>query len=417
MDKKELEAVAEQLATSELVCRGMGLIAENTRKAYESYQPKSVFEGKKEKRRLEAVWQDACAQYERSCAQVAELTKQLDSLRAQSEELATKRYWWDVPFRAEEADEPDAYSFSDGIYVETGKVKTALEGSSSVLRHEPVHINYTLLNMRLTDDRAFPLFLNKKQLRLHINDQMEIRHLYNVMSVSGRYEVVSYMNPQENPAAAIWRNYQAQTESRRAEYDEYLRGHEETWDMRERIRHGSLYTNEERWFAGRMSNEDYLRENLWREYPTWDKRDKMNNDLSNMRWRAEKARLEAQKSFVKSRKDAVYETNLLRVMPVGECIYCADELMAILVYTQPQAVTEYDCDPAVEITELTGRYFTTRELFRKKPALIPLLRHIATVYADILPDYRVLKPCPKGCPDDLWRVWAEIRWARKISVH
>lgn len=416
MIKKELEALAEQLATAELVCRGMFLTARNARKAFEEYHPSSIFEGKQERRRLEAAYLDAQARYDQAAAQVKSLTEQADRLKAQSPELSEKRYWWDVPFSCEDPDEADTYCFDNGIYLEADQLRSRLDGAFSVLYQNAEKISYPKLSERLTDSRYLPLFLDKKKLRLHINSDMEIRYLYNVMSVSGRYEVVSYMNPNENPAAAIWRSNQAQTQARRGEYDEYLEEHKEVWDCRERFRHLSFYTNEERWLMGQMSNEDYLRESLWREYATWDQHDRMKADLSDLRWQAERQRREAQKHFVKSRKDTVYETNLLRVMPVGEIIYCDDALVTILLYTHPQTVTEYDCAGDVEMTELTGRYFEKRELFRKRPTLAPLMRHIATVYADLLPEHRVLKPCPSRCPDALWRVWSEIRWARKVTA-
>lgn len=419
MDKKTLEDAAQQLATAELVCRGMGVILKNAQLELKQVPPKSTFEGKQvkqERQRLEEALQAARSNFDRSAAEVAELTDRVNGLRAQSEELSSKRYWWDVPFCPEEAAEPDAYCFDGGFYVETLPLKTGMEGAYSTLYHRSQTINYSLLSMRLTDGLFLPLFLDKKKLKLHLNDPMEARELYNVMSVSGQYEVISYMNTAEDPSVAIWRNYQEAAAARRAQYDEYLQEHSESWDMRERFRHGSFFTNEERWMAGQMSNEDYLRESLWREYPTWNKRDKMNDDLSRMRLQAERAQREARANFVKSRKDAVYETNTLRLMQVGEVIYCGDELITILLRTGPQPVIEYDCAPEVDMTELTGRYFNRRELFRKKPALIPLARYIAAAYEDVLPDHKVLKPCPQGCPDDLWRAWAEIRWARQIMA-
>ena len=254
MIKKELEALAEQLATAELVCRGMFLTARNARKAFEEYHPSSIFEGKQERRRLEAAYLDAQARYDQAAAQVKSLTEQADRLKAQSPELSEKRYWWDVPFSCEDPDEADTYCFDNGIYLEADQLRSRLDGAFSVLYQNAEKISYPKLSERLTDSRYLPLFLDKKKLRLHINSDMEIRYLYNVMSVSGRYEVVSYMNPNENPAAAIWRSYQAQTQARRGEYDEYLEEHKEVWDRRERFRHLSFYTNEERWLMGQMKS-------------------------------------------------------------------------------------------------------------------------------------------------------------------
>lgn len=417
MDKQTLEAAAQQLATAELVCRGMGLIAQNTQKELAQFKPKSAFEGKeiKQKRQqLEAETLAAQENFDHSLTEVKELTEQVNSLRAQLPELAGKQYWWDVPFRPEETTEPDSYCFDDGVYMETAPLSTGMEGANSVLRHKVQHLNYTLLSSRLTDPAFIPLFLDKKKLKLHLNDTMELREIYNVMSSWGTYGVISYMNTSEDPSAAIWRSYQAAAEARRAEYGEFLEEHEERWDNRERWRHWSLYTNEERWLANRMSNEDYFRESLWREYATWDKRDKMRDDINLMRLKAEEAMRKAREARVKSHKGAEYEINTLRLIQVGEVIYCGDEIIAILLRNTPQSVMEYDGTPEIDMENLTGPYFNRRELFRKKPALIPLARYIAAAYEDKLPAHKVLKLRPQGCPDDLWRAWSEIRWARQV---
>lgn len=417
MDKQTLEAAAQQLATAELVCRGMGLIAQNARKELAQFKPKSAFEGKEIKQKRQQLEEDvltAQKNFDRSISEIKELTAQVNSIRAQLPELAGKQYWWDIPFRPEEFTEPDAYCFDNGIYLETEPLSTGMDGANSVLCHKAQKLNYTLLSSRLTNPHLIPLFVDKKKLKLHLNDTMELREIYNVMSSWGTYGVISYMNTEEDPSVAIWRNYQAAAEARRAQYDEYLQEHEERWDTRERWRHQSFYTNEERWMAGQMSNEDYLRESLWREYPTWDKHDKMRDDISLMRLKAEEAMRKAREARVKSHKGAEYEINTLRLIPVGEVIYCGEELIAILLRNTPQAVMEYDGTPDLDVEDLSGPYYNRRELFRKKPALIPLARYIAAAYEDILPEHKVLKLRPQNCPDDLWRVWAEIRWAKQI---
>ena len=346
------------------------------------------------------------------------LTEQVNSIRAQLPELAAKQYWWDVPFRPEETTEPDAYCFDDGVYMETPPLYTDIEGATSVLRHKVQRLNYTLLSSKLTNPSVIPLFLDKKKLKLHLNDTMELREIYNVMSSWGTYGVISYMNTSEDPSVAIWRSYQAAAEARRAEYDDYLKEHGERWDRREiaynAFVHNDLMTNEDRWLTGRMSSEDYFRESLWRESHTWGKQDKMRDDLSLMRLKAEEAMRKAREARVKSHKGAQYEINTLRLIPGGEVIYSGDELIAILLRNTPQSVMEYDGTPDLDVENLSGAYYTRRELFLKKPALIPLARYLAGLYEDLLPEHKVLKLSPQNCPDDLWRAWSEIRWARQV---
>lgn len=91
-----------------------------------------------------------------------------------------------------------------------------------------------------------------------------------------------------------------------------------------------------------------------------------------MRIQAERAAREARSSYVKNVKNAQYEINTLRLFPVGEVIYCGDQLIAILLRNTPQQVMEYDFAPDLDMDSLSGSYFTRRELFQKRPALIPL---------------------------------------------
>ena len=423
MDKQTLEAAAQQLATAELVCRGMGITAQNAQKALTQFAPKSAFEGKEVKRQrqyLEMEAQAAQANFQRARSEVDGLTAQVNSMRAQLPELAGKQYWWDVPFRSEEFAEPDSYRFDNGEYVETPPLHTDVEGGSSVLRPKTRRMSYAMLSSRLTDPDFVLLHLDKKKLKLHLNDEMELRELYDTSFSQGEYGVISYMNRAEDPSVTIWRNYQAAAAARRSQYDEYLKEHGERWDRREvaynSFVHNDFMTNEDRWLTGRMSSEDYLRESLWRESHTWGKQDKMREDLSRMRLQAEQAMRNARANHVKSRKDAKYEINTLRLIPVGEVIYCGDELIAVLLHNTPRPVMEYDFTPDLDLETLSGPYYTRRELFRKKPALIPLARYVAAAYEDDMSEHKVLKLRPQNCPDDLWRAWSEIRWARQVAA-
>lgn len=192
MDKRALETAAQQLATAELVCRGMGIILRGAQKELAQLKPKSIFEGievKQQRQQLEQSVQTAQKDFDDSLAEVTELTEQVNAMRAQLPELSGRRYWWDVPFRPEETVELDAYCFDSGDYVETPPLHTGMEGNRSVLRPREQAMNYTMLSTRLTDPRFIPIHLDKKKLKLHLNDSMELRgalqHLLQLGAVRG----------------------------------------------------------------------------------------------------------------------------------------------------------------------------------------------------------------------------------------
>ena len=93
MDKSTLEAAAQQLATAELVCRGMKIIAENAKKELEQFPKKSAFEKKSvklERQQLEDSCEVATGNFERASHEVVELTEKVCSIRAQVADLSSE---------------------------------------------------------------------------------------------------------------------------------------------------------------------------------------------------------------------------------------------------------------------------------------------------------------------------------------
>ena len=203
-------------------------------------------------------------------------------------------------------------------------------------------------------------------------------------------------------------------QERQAKLDEAQREHDKRWDIYEMISHNSLMTNKERWLYGAMKDMDYFNEDAIRGYYADDKARKIKKEfehkLSGIREHSQARQNLARKRYIKSETSITGAANIIRIMPVGEVIYCNGDLIGLFCYKTPQQIIEFDCDEDVTLSELSGAFYTKKELFSKVPNPAPLARHIAMYYSDILPKYNVLSPCPKGCSDELWRVWAEIRF-------
>lgn len=398
MDKSNLEQIALQLASAEFFCKGLSKIALETQNKSEN--------------------NIVLAKLEAACARVKELTLEANRIRSALPELASKSYWWDVPFTAEEPSFDNVFSFDNGIYIEGDKICSVLNGIKWYMQPQKEYIDYSQFSSRLTGDNAILFYLNKKELLNNINSRFEKRYIYNVMSVTRYFETISYMNPYVSPISLVLNDYKQQQEmllqEREKSLDEAQREHDRRWDIYEMISHNSLMTNEERWLYGKMKDEQYFNERIIRDYYGGDKARKIKKeyerDLADIRNRSQQAQRLAQKRYVKSETSVTGEANIIRVMPVGEVLYCNDRIITIFCYKSPQQITEFDCDKNIVLNELCGEYYTKKELFAKAPDAAPVARHIAMHYSDILPKYNVLSPRPKGCSDELWRVWTEIRF-------
>lgn len=399
MDKSNLEQVAVQLASAEFYCKSLNKIAVEEQNESANSQIRTKL--------TEAL------------AQVEELTLEANKLRFALPELKGKHYWWDVPFTTQEVSSfDDTFCFDDGIYIESDKVCSVLDGIRWLIQPQKEHVPYSQISSRLTDSSTILFYLNKKQLLNNINNRFERRYIYNVMSVTRYYEVISHMNPGISPVALALSDYRQQQEllmqEQQARLDEAQQEHDRRWDIYEMISHNSLMTNKERWLYGAMKDIDYFNEDAIRGYYAYDKARKIKKEfehkLSGIREDSMARQNLARKRYIKSETSITGTANIIRIFPVGEVIYCNSDLVGIFGYKTPQQVAEFDCDDDVTLSELSGSFYTKKELFIKVPNPVPLARHIALNYAEVLPKYNVLSPCPKGCSDELWRVWAEIRF-------
>lgn len=428
MDITDLRCVAEDLFIAETVCSGLKKISDELNSEILNSPKKSLF-GNKKRAQLEEDASKAQKNFENALKDVVSLTAKVNSIRAKLPECSSKKFWWDIPFKAVETTESNTFHFEDGVYIEANNITDYAQPVSGSFNTHPTYIDCQLLNMRLCDNSLLPLYLSKKKIIAHINDSLEIRKLYNVISVTGNFEVVSQMNTSRSPAVAIWEDYKQYADERRSRLDSEMADFNERWDWYERIRHNSFYTNDERYFQRtinsgyywggytryKMSDSQYFEEKIWREYNAGEVEHKAFKDIQSARIRAEDAQAEAYKHMIKYRKDAVYSSNILRVMPVGEVIYCGDELLAILCYTTEQEVTEFDAATDIKITDIKGKYYSKRTLLTKKPSLVPLMNHITAIYSCVLPKHGNMKACPKNCPEELWRTWSQIRWLKSTD--
>lgn len=378
MNKEALRQAAEQLLTTETVCRRL-------------YRNKESGFGK-------------------ACDDVEEFTNHVKELQKQIPDMAEKQYWWNIPFSPEECEEYEGFCFEDGEYIESDSIRTKEEAGKIILFPKSITMDYGRLARDLTEGLYIPLFINKKKLRVHLNDSMVCRVLYNVTSFQKWEMNTPDLTQDKDSMVETWQDYQEEALMKREEYEEYLRIYNEKMDGVERTVHLSLFTNEERWLAGTMSTEDYLKESTLREWGPLEKRKKMQNHLDKLRMQATRETQKMRERQMEMRKNAMCGSKIIRMLPVGHVVYCEDELMAVFLNKTESAVLEYEFAP---VAELEDACYNVRTLYRKKPMLIPLVQHLAKAYNEKLPDFNVFSIRPEDCPEFIWRNWILERWEQQ----
>ena len=270
----------------------------------------------------------------------------------------------------------DGFSFPDGIYVEQNQLEidekqvtqTACQKSKMVLEmYRQLPQKYSLLFQKSFRD---PLPLSKK---------LDVKYLYNISAKSVHFASASAFGG-SGAAGQVRREYL----QRDQELRQRLKAKEDRFAQRadnyERFQHGSFYTNEERYYRGNMSREDYYEEKFSRDarqyFATEKEADAITGNLRAMNYYAAKATGEANAS----RKRVMEQNEKIRIMPVGEVVYCDGEVVAIAAYKDPQDIMEIQCAQSMDVDYLEGRLLTKKVIMRRTADQKPLLQYISENY-------------------------------------
>lgn len=381
MNKDELKRTAEQLATCEIMLRQCCEQSEHE-KLYHEY---------------------------------ATLLQRVNMIRSNIPELAEKRYWWDVPFKAEDSSR-NVNSITNGIYSEQASLNEndCFPGMNALVGNKIRTTCSDVINYRSSWK---PLYLNKTEMRNHLNDKVELRAVYFVSVQNSERVKQAYHNDftKEQHANAI-RDAQRQAERIDKELSEKLEKHNNFWDNMERWSHGSFFTNEQRWLMGQMDTLDYFEENAGRflrqrelEHKAWEEQAELEYQLRRVKNLENLAIIqEVQSSSLE------LDDNSAKFSRVAEIVYCGEILLAIYLPPEAQSVYEITSIHAINPFQLEGKIGTIRELYTGKFDYKLLFCFLTERYASRMKQYSVLSAKPKGLSDDEWRAWAEIRWTYRM---
>jgi hypothetical protein len=274
------------------------------------------------------------------------------------------------------------------------------------------------------------LYVNRKELKKHLTDWIDAKYILNcetdilgeignLKEYSGvRPGTVEYLRMEQQ----IHRDM-SQIRSVSNMLEDELASHEERWDAREMIRHGSIFNNQDRYMQGKMSADDYYREELWRDYEQSQLKNKAYEEESRLRHRIEQeqgrmrqARAAYAKAIAENSIRLVNRGNTLRFMNCGKVFYYKDEIMAITINTNTHPIYEAKYLGTLQIDRLEGKISGSRTIMNKVPAPVPLMEFILEQYGPKLKPYNVLSARPSGASDAMWRLWAEKRFIYELYL-
>ncbi len=229
MDKSDLKKAAFELALAEVCARA----------AYEMYKEKAPGYDLKEIKKQEAY--------------VSSLKEQVQMIQSQIPELSEKSYFWSTPFDLSKSvpEISNTFMLARGIYTEQDEVENY---GGFELRQKPHRLcGGDVLRLYLTgwENSRMILYMNRKELKKHLTDWIDIKDILScetdVLGELGNLKAYSGVGIGSVEYRRMERQIQSDMDqicSMGNILSEELTSHEENWDVREMIRHGSVFHNQ-----------------------------------------------------------------------------------------------------------------------------------------------------------------------------
>lgn len=408
MDKSDLKKAAFELALAEVCARA----------AYEMYKEKAPGYDLKEIKKQEAY--------------VSSLKEQVQMIQSQIPELSEKSYFWSTPFDLSKSvpEISNTFMLARGIYTEQDEVENY---GGFELRQKPHRLcGGDVLRLYLTgwENSRMILYMNRKELKKHLTDWIDIKDILScetdVLGELGNLKAYSGVGIGSVEYRRMERQIQSDMDqicSMGNILSEELTSHEENWDVREMIRHGSVFHNQDRYMMGKMNSDAYYREALWRDYEETQIKNKAYMEESRLRHRIEEnqrrmrqIRATYAKTIAENSIRMVDRGNTVRFMKCGQVFYYKDEIMAITVHTDARPIYEAKYRGVLQMDRLEGEISGSRVIMNKVPDPVAFMEFVLEQYGPRLKTYNVLSARPSGASDEMWRLWAEKRFLYELYM-
>lgn len=390
MEKQDLRKAAYELAAEEFFARLM----------YDSFR-----QGAKD------ISSDSLSS---QAGKVSAARKKVDEIRSQIPELSGKQYWWDIPFdiRNPLTEFEDTFVFGQAGFTEQPEFELGVAEIKPQIRRMR---GDEILSLYLSHPVDPVLYMDRKGFKSHLSDQMEVRTLFmyetgetGSSGAGGSYGVL--------PGSWEYNQWKRDLATVSGRLSSDLARHNDNWDMLERIASQSFFTNRERFFMGQMDADDFFTWDLIRENRAKAIAERADQRRVELESRIRKAEYDYGRRQFREMESARKEFDILRVLPCGRVIRMGEQVMAVTLHASKHSVYELRHRGEISPSRLGGRIISANDILFKTPAPVPVIDFIIQKYTPLMKQYRPLAARPKGASDQLWRVWAERRFAYEMSL-
>ena len=133
--------------------------------------------------------------------------------------------------------------------------------------------------------------------------------------------------------------------------------------------------------------------------------------MEQMKKQAAKAQADRQQYELQRAWARQQQGFLLKMIRCGYAIYLKEYLVGIVIINRPEMFWQLRHQGDLSPYNIYGGMDEAKKLGCETPDPAPLMEFILREYGARLKPYSVLASCPKNASDEIWRCWAEKRFA------
>ena len=354
-----------------------------------------------------------------------EQRRKLDAMRGTIPECEGKRYWWDISYDVEAPFETfeSCLSLPQGVYSEQDNFA---EYHGGFLDRAEQQLNVAdVLNSYFRMSDYVVLYADRKQMKANLTAPVSIRAI--LCCEEAQFEPESMKGYQGKMSNSLinsneYQRMQDEVRSISANLSENLSAFDRRQDLMESILNAATgrgpFTDQESWLMGMTDSDSYYTTALYRDYRQNEMKEKACDEISRLNYQMEQMKKQAAKAQADRQQ---YELQrawarqqqgfLLKMIRCGYAIYLKEYLVGIVIINRPEMFWQLRHQGDLSPYNIYGGMDEAKKLGCETPDPAPLMEFILREYGARLKPYSVLASCPKNASDEIWRCWAEKRFA------
>lgn len=400
-DKEELKQAAFSLAMTEL--RGR-LLYDRFRRGLEGATEENL--------------QKIAAEREEECRRVNQIRQSVPGIEGKS-------YWWDLPYDIKNPPGQFSGSFAmpQGVYSEQDDFSDCC--GAEMVRNSHRYLVTDVLASYFSYSDYVVLYADRKRMKAQLTSPVEMKAIICAQEEQPAGQTMEQKEPPPPFIAEQSYDYwylQKEIKSISEELPGKLEAFEQRRDNFERFVNGSIYTNQERWIRGEMSNDSYYSSELYRDLRRREIEEKSMSQIASMEWKLRQIKKKEREIDSARKRYDFYRVKaglsrdiVMYLMRCGYAFYLDGNLVGIVIARGPGMVFRIRHRGNISPFDIFGEISEMRGTEYQIPDPGRVLSFIASAYAGEMKPYSILSTRPKNASDELWRYWAELRFAGLLA--